>query len=52
MEDNISYSEEWLIKQIIKEFDKEKKTGKKTVVKMNKLDLYKFVLKFIKINRQ
>ena len=52
MLDNIEYSKEWLIKEIIKTDFKEKETAKVEYVKIKKKDLYNLVLKFIKLNER
>ena len=48
---NIEYSEDWLVREIIKTDFEEKETGQTRYVKLKKIDLLKLVLKFIKLNR-
>lgn len=50
MNKNIEYSKDWLMNEIIKTFDKEKKTKQKEIVTMSKLDLLRLIQKFIKLN--
>lgn len=50
--ENMDFSEDWLLEQILKTFAKEKETGKVEYIKMKKIDLYKFVQKFIKLNKR
>ena len=45
---NIEYSYDWITEEIIKTHFKEKETGVKEVVTISKLDLLKFMQKFIK----
>ncbi len=47
---NIDYSESWLIEQIIKGDFETKKTKKVSYITIKKIDLFKLVLKFIKLN--
>ena len=49
---NIEYSKEWLVKEIIKTDFEQKKTNKIQYVKMTKIDLLKLVQKFIKLNEK
>ena len=51
MIDNIEFSEEWLTKEIIKTHIEESQTGKKTFLKISKIDLLRLVIKFIKLNK-
>lgn len=48
--DNIEYSKDWLLKEVIKTDFEQKKSGKVQYVKMKKIDLLKLVQKFIKLN--
>ena len=48
--ENYEYSKEWLVKEIIKTYFKEKKTKEVEVVRIKKLDLLKLVLEFQKLN--
>lgn len=50
--ENIDYSKEWLIKEIIKTDFEQKKTNQIQYVKMTKIDLLKLVQKFIKLNEK
>ncbi len=50
MLDNIEYSKDWLVQEIIKTDFKEKATNKKDVIKISKVELLKLVLAFIKLN--
>lgn len=49
---NIEYSKDWLVKEIIKTDFEQKKTGQIQYVKMTKIDLLKLVQKFIKLNEK
>lgn len=49
---NIDFSEEWLIKEIIKTDFEEKQTGKIRYLRIRRIDLLNLVLKFIKLNRK
>lgn len=50
--ENIEFSKEWLVKEIIKTDFEQKKTNKIQYVKMTKIDLLKLVQKFIKLNEK
>lgn len=50
--ENIEYSYDWLVKEIIKTDFGQKKTNKIQYVKMTKIDLLKLVQKFIKLNEK
>lgn len=50
MKENIEYSDEWLLKEIMKLHDKERTDGKIVYVQIKKKDLLKLVRKFIKLN--
>lgn len=50
--DNIEFSKDWLVKEIIKTDFEQKKTNKIQYVKMTKIDLLKLVQKFIKLNEK
>lgn len=50
LNENIEYSKDWLLKEIIKTDFEQKRTGKIQYVKMSKIDLLKLVQKFIKLN--
>lgn len=52
LSENIEYSYDWLIKEIIKTDFEQKKTNKVQYVKMTKIDLLKLVQKFIKLNEK
>ncbi len=49
---NLEYSKDWLLQEIIKTDFEEKQTGKIKYVKMKKIDLLKLIQKFIKLNEQ
>lgn len=49
---NIEYSYDWLIREIIKTDFEQKQTNKIQYVKMTKIDLLKLVQKFIKLNEK
>lgn len=49
---NIDYSKDWLVQEIIKTDFEQKKTGQIQYVKMTKIDLLKLVQKFIKLNEK
>mgnify|MGYP003322924642 CR=1 FL=1 len=51
MKGNIEYSDEWLLKEILKLHDEELK-GKTTYIRMKKKDLLELVRKFIKLNKK
>lgn len=50
--ENIEFSKDWLVKEIIKTDFEQKKTNKIQYVKMTKIDLLKLVQKFIKLNEK
>lgn len=50
--ENIEYSEEWLLKEIIKTDFEQKKTKTVLVVSMTKIDLLKMFQQFIKLNKR
>ena len=50
--ENIEYSKDWLLQEIIKTDFEQKQTGKIQYVKMTKIDLLKLVQKFIKLNER
>lgn len=50
--ENIDYSDDWLTEEIIKTSFREKETGKVEVVSMKKIDLFRLVQKFIKLNKR
>lgn len=52
MKENIEYSKDWLLKEIIKIDFEQKKTGKICYVKMKKIDLLRLIQKFIKLNER
>ncbi len=52
LSENIEYSYDWLVKEIIKTDFKQKETGQVQYVKMKKIDLLKLVQKFIKLNEK
>lgn len=52
MLDNIEYSKEWLVQEIIKTDLKEKKENKKIIIKISKINLLKLVLSFVKLNEK
>ena len=47
--ENIEFSEEWLIEQLIKTDFEEKSSGKTIYARIKKIDLYKLFLQFIKL---
>lgn len=49
---NIEYSYDWLIREIIKTDFEQKQTNKIQYVKMTKIDLLKLVQRFIKLNEK
>lgn len=49
---NIEYSYDWLIREIIKTDFEQKKTNRIQYVKMTKIDLLRLVQKFIKLNEK
>lgn len=50
--DNIEYSKDWLVQEIIKTDFEQKKANQIQYVKMTKIDLLKLVQKFIKLNEK
>lgn len=52
LSENIEYSYEWIVKEIIKTDFEQKETNKVKYVKMTKIDLLKLVQKFIKLNEK
>lgn len=52
LSNNIEYSKDWLLQEIIKTGFEEKKTGQVQYVKIKKIDLLKLVQKFIKLNEK
>lgn len=48
--ENIEFSEEWLIKEIIKTDFEQKQSKNIQYVKMTKIDLLNLIIKFIKLN--
>ncbi len=52
LENNIEYSCDWLIREIIKTDFEQKKTNQIQYVKMTKIDLLRLVQKFIKLNEK
>lgn len=52
MLENIDYSLEWLTEEIIKEYDKQKKTNEQVIITIPKIELLKLVIKFVKLNQQ
>lgn len=50
LNENIEYSKDWLVQEIIKTDFEQKRTNKIRYVKMTKIDLLKLVQKFIKLN--
>lgn len=50
--DNLEFSKEWLLQEIIKTDFEQKKTKQVQYVKMTKIDLLKLVQKFIKLNEK
>ena len=50
--ENIEYSKDWLLKEIIKTDFEEKRTKQIQYVHMKKIDLLKLVQKFIKLNER
>lgn len=50
--DNVDFSKEWLTKEIIKTDIEDKKTNKKNLIRISKIDLLKLILKFIKLNER
>lgn len=52
MSENLEIAEEWLLEQLIKTDFEEKETGKITYARVNKKDLYKLFIQFIKLIRK
>ena len=52
LNENIEYSKDWLLKEIIKTDFEQKRTGKVQYVAIKKIDLLKLVQKFIKLNEE
>lgn len=52
LQDNITYSYDWLVKEIIKTDFEQKKINQIQYVKMAKIDLLRLVQKFIKLNEK
>ncbi|MEI3530132.1 MAG: hypothetical protein V8Q75_03535 [Bacilli bacterium] len=52
LSENIEYSYDWLLQEIIKTDFEQKKTGQVQYAKMKKIDLLKLVQKFIKLNEK
>lgn len=52
LSENIEFSKDWLVQEIIKTDFEQKKTNKIQYVKMTKIDLLKLVQKFIKLNEK
>lgn len=52
LQDNITYSYDWLVKEIIKTDFEQKKTNQIQYVKITKIDLLRLVQKFIKLNEK
>lgn len=50
MREKLDYSLEWLTKELIKEYELEKKTGTQKLITISKNDLLKLVIDFIKLN--
>ena len=50
--ENIEYSKDWLLQEIIRTDFEQKQTGKIQYVRMTKIDLLKLVQKFIKLNEK
>lgn len=51
-EDNIDYSKEWLVKEIIKTSVQEKNESIHIIITITKIDLLNLILKFIKLNER
>lgn len=49
---NVEYSKDWLLKEIIKTDFEQKQTGQVQYVKMKRIDLLRLVQKFIKLNEK
>lgn len=52
LEENIEYSKMWLTKEIIKTDFKEKEEDKEEMITISKKNLYKLIIKFIKLNEK
>lgn len=52
LNENIEYSKDWLLQEIIKTDFEQKKTGQVQYVQMKKIDLLRLVQKFIKLNEK
>lgn len=52
LSENIEFSEDWLLEQIIRLDFEQKKTKQVQYVKMKKMDLLKLVLEFVKLNKR
>lgn len=52
LQDNITYSYDWLLQEIIKTDFEQKKTNQIQYVRMTKIDLLRLVQKFIKLNEK
>lgn len=52
LSENIEYSYDWLVKEIIKTDFEQRKSGQIQYVKMKKVDLLRLVQKFIKLNEK
>lgn len=50
--ENIEYSKDWILQEIIKTDFEQKQTGEIQYVRMTKIDLLKLVQKFIKLNER
>lgn len=49
---NIEFSEEWLVEQIIKTDFEQKQTGQIKYAKIKKIELLQLVLKFVRLNKR
>ena len=47
MEENIQYSESWLLQELLKQY----KTNKDQVIRIKKVDLFRLVIAFIRLNK-
>lgn len=52
LSENIEFSEDWLLEQIIRLDFEQKKAKQIQYVKMKKMDLLKLVLEFVKLNKR
>lgn len=52
LSENIEYSYDWLVQEIIKTDFEQRKTNQIKYVKITKIDLLKLVQKFIKLNEK